>query len=115
MKKYPFYNNQKIKIVHSVSEGLSFDNSYCFDTILLSEVIEHITLFEELKILDSIRANCSPNCRFVVSTPLGYMPEGTHIRGFSRSDFIYNLNTFYGKPKNIYYTDIQQIAFGYLR
>lgn len=50
---------------------------------------------------------------FVVSTPIGFMPDPAHLRGFKKGDFIKHLEKYYGKVKDIHYTDGQQIAFGY--
>jgi hypothetical protein len=51
--------------------------------------------------------------RFVVSTPIGFMPDPNHCRGFPKRAFISHIKKYYGLIKGIYYGQAQQIAWGY--
>ena len=99
--------------VEDISE-LVFNNENVFDTVLLNEIIEHISLSKETTFLNNIKKNLRMGkSSFVVSTPIGFMPDPAHLRGFKKGDFIKHLEKYYGKVKDIHYTDGQQIAFGY--
>jgi len=116
MRKSNFYDENRIKIVQNDIAELSFDNNLTFDTVMLSEIIEHISLSKETSFLNNIRKNLNPsNSCFVISTPIGFMPDPTHLRGFSKNEFIKHIERYYGIIKDIHYTKIQQIAFGYFK
>ena len=97
-------------------------NETIFDTIVLSEVIEHVALDDELNFLKKIKKNIVRNqyandhtcgTKFVVSTPIGFMADPAHCRGFSKRAFIKHVNKYYGKIRGICYTGCQQIAWGH--
>jgi len=54
-----------------------------FDTVVLAEFIEHLTPRQELALLRALRRHLAPDARWVVTTPIGYMPDPDHKRGFS--------------------------------
>jgi len=54
-----------------------------FDTVVLAEFIEHITPRQELALVRALRRHLAPDARWVLTTPIGYMPDPDHKRGFS--------------------------------
>lgn len=116
MENSEFYDENRIKVIQSDIAELSFANDITLDTVMLSEIIEHIPLSKEVAFLNNIRGNLSlPGSCFIVSTPIGFMPDPTHLRGFSKGAFIKHIERHYGTIKDIHYTKIQQIAFGYFK
>ena len=113
MESYPFYDNRKIRLHLADIDRLHFAEDVCFDTIMLSEVVEHVSLYDEISFIENIRPNRSSDCCFIVSTPIGYMSEKYHLRGFSPCDFILHLETYYGTVKHIHFGKLQQVAYGY--
>ncbi len=51
--------------------------------------------------------------RFVVSTPINFMPDPTHLRGFTKTEFIEHLERYYGTVEEVKYNGIQQVAWGF--
>lgn len=52
--------------------------------------------------------------KFIVSTPIGFMPDPNHLRGFSECDLIKHIKKHYGIIDSIYYNNVQQVVCGYL-
>jgi 2-polyprenyl-3-methyl-5-hydroxy-6-metoxy-1,4-benzoquinol methylase len=67
-----------------------------FDTVVLAEFVEHITARQEVALLREIRPYLSPEARWVVTTPIGFMPDPDHRRGFSRPLFRVRSALLYG-------------------
>lgn len=93
------------------------------DTVTLCEIIEHISLKNELKMLENLRNHIRPfgmkrykitgGTRFVISTPIGFMPDPNHCRGFTKHEFIAHIEKYYGIIEEIHYNHCQQTACGY--
>jgi len=95
-------------------ENIKFDDKRKFDTVLICEVIEHIYPDEERKMLNSLRPYIDSKTAFIVSTPIGWMPDPYHVRGFSKRNFKRHLKKYYGTPKEIdLYSGYSQVAFGW--
>lgn len=124
LKSYHYENSEKIKCVCSPIADFTPDPGEKFDTVMLSEVIEHISLEVELEFLEKIRANLNKNIiikninygsSYVVSTPIGFMADPTHCRGFSREEFALHMEKYYGPIRGLCWTTCQQIAWGNFR
>ena len=98
------------------------------DTITLCEIIEHFPLCTELDMLQAMKKYIRPRTvkkgamwgeivtqgtKYVVSTPIGFMPDPHHCRGFSKKGFIAHLEKYYGTIDSIHYNGIQQTACGW--
>ena len=84
------------------------------DTVVLCEIIEHLPQQLENEILKSIRQYVrSQVTKWVVSTPIGFMLNPHHCRGFSKVEFIAHLKKHYGAIDSIHYTEIQQTGCGW--
>jgi 2-polyprenyl-3-methyl-5-hydroxy-6-metoxy-1,4-benzoquinol methylase len=93
------------------------------DTIVLCEFIEHMPQYLENEILKSIRKYIrtltienhvvQSGTKFVVGTPIGFMPDPNHCRGFSKKQFITHLEKHYGIIDSIHYNGIHQTACGW--
>ena len=113
------------KITTHCSTMGEFVSNQLFDSVMLCEIIEHINQHEEYTFLKNIQNNLikyeapyTPGysaTRWVVSTPIGFMPDPHHLRGFSKAQFIRHLERNYGVIKGISYNDCQQTAWGYFR
>ncbi len=54
-----------------------------FDTVVLSELIEHLRFPEEIELRDATRRYLKPTVRWVITTPIGFMRDPDHKRGFA--------------------------------
>lgn len=95
-------------------EKLSFNNIDKFDTVLICEVIEHIYPDEELEMLRRLQQYIDKTTSFIVSTPIGWMLDEFHARGFTKISFLKHIEKYYGSPLEISYTSgYSQSVFGY--
>lgn len=95
-------------------EDISFDDTRKFDTVLICEVIEHLYPDEERKMLDALRLYIDSKTAFIISTPIGWLSDPYHVRGFSKRKFKQHLKKYYGAPIEIDYSSgYSQIVFGY--
>ncbi len=67
-----------------------------YDTVVLSELIEHLIFSEEIALLQVIRPYLTPGAKWVLTTPIGFMPDPDHKRGFIKSWFITRSRLLYG-------------------
>jgi len=97
-------------------EHIQFNAQKKFDTVLICEVLEHIYPDEELKMLNAIRSYIDSTTRYVISTPIGWMPDPHHVRFFSKKRFKKHLKLLYGDPIEINYSsEHSQVAWGYFK
>ena len=96
------------------SGGLGLDTDSMFDTFVACEVLEHMYPDEERALLKSLRPHVSPKTAYVISVPIGWLPDPHHVRSFSRSAFLKHLAAYYGKPLKIDSSSgYSQVAWGY--
>ena len=108
------YNMPKVVPIQMRLENIHFKNIKKFDTVVICEVIEHIYPDEENKMLNTLRFYVDSKTIFIISTPIGWMDDFFHIRGFSKKRFKRHLRKYYGKPLEISYTSgYSQIAYGH--
>lgn len=81
---------------------------YKFDCVILSELIEHITTSAEISILENMLPNLNDKAEFIITTPIGFMNDPTHIRGFSKIACILHILLFYGDILKTQNNSIQQ-------
>jgi 2-polyprenyl-3-methyl-5-hydroxy-6-metoxy-1,4-benzoquinol methylase len=94
-------------------QSLNFEGCKKFDTVMLCEVLEHIYLDEEKKMLISLKPYIDKNTFYIISTPIYWMDDPYHVRGFSKSEFKKHLRRYYGEPQIIDYSvGYRQIAIG---
>ena len=67
-----------------------------FDTVVLAEIIEHLNFSQEIALLQAIRPYLAPTARFVITTPIGFMWDPDHKRGFSKSLLLARSRLLYG-------------------
>jgi len=95
-------------------ENIKFNDTIKFDTVVICEVIEHIYPAEEKRMLNALKPYIDSETAFIVSTPIGWMRDPHHTRGFSKSKFSKHLKSYYGDPVEIDYSSgYSQAAFGY--
>jgi glycosyltransferase involved in cell wall biosynthesis/2-polyprenyl-3-methyl-5-hydroxy-6-metoxy-1,4-benzoquinol methylase len=81
-----------------------------FDCVVIAELIEHLTLSQEQKIMSKLSAVMSPGATAIITTPIGFMSDPDHVRGFSPSQFREHLQQHYGKIIKTDSNGIQQFA-----
>lgn len=87
--------------------------SFKTDCLVLTEVIEHLTNEEELDLLSRLSHLLVKGCKFIISVPLGHFPDPTHVREFSKENFIDHIRKLYGDITKIDYSSgYSQIAYG---
>lgn len=87
-----------------------------YDTVMICEVLEHIYLDEEKKMLKTLRHHLAPDAIYVISTPIGFMPDPHHVRGFSKKQFYRHLRKHYGPVAEVNYASgYSQVAWGHFR
>jgi 2-polyprenyl-3-methyl-5-hydroxy-6-metoxy-1,4-benzoquinol methylase len=95
---------------------LRLEEGQRFDTVMLCEVLEHLYAGEERAMLKALRPHVDSETRFVVSTPIGFMPDPHHVRGFTKKKFRRHIAKRYGEPLEIdYASGYSQCAFGTFR
>lgn len=104
---------QKVTTLCAQADKLQLPSGSRFDTVVMTELIEHLYPDEEAALLKSIRPHLAPAARFIVSTPIGWMADRFHVRGFSKSAFSRHLARFYGKVEFVDYSSgYSQLAAG---
>ncbi len=81
-----------------------------YDCVVLSEVIEHLTLDQEATMLARLLPFLNPEAIFVITTPIGFMPDPDHVRGFSPAEFNGHIDGRYGRLLTLADNGIQQFA-----
>lgn len=105
----PKVDPRKMKV-----EALEFKEDERFDSVIICELIEHLYPDEETKMLSAVRPYLAPNARWIVSTPVGFLPDPHHVRGFEKDEFRNHLNRCYGPVSEIdYASGYSQVAWGY--
>lgn len=94
-------------------QRLNFERRQKFDTVMLCDILEHIYPDEEKSMLISLKTYIDENTYYIISTPIYWMDDPYHVRGFSKSEFKKHLRRYYGKPSTIDYSvGYRQIAVG---
>jgi 2-polyprenyl-3-methyl-5-hydroxy-6-metoxy-1,4-benzoquinol methylase len=110
------YGIPKVYAVPMNTNNIEFPQGTSFDTIVLCEVLEHLYPDEEAQMLSALRPYIHPKTTFVVSTPIGWMADPFHVRGFTQEEFTAHLKKYYGTPLEVNLgSGYSQSAFGYLR
>lgn len=87
-----------------------------FDTLVMCELIEHMYPDEEFAMLNELRPLAAEGARFVVSTPIGWLEDPFHVRGFSRARFRRHLQRHYGEVEGVdEASGYAQVAWGRFR
>lgn len=108
------YNLPKVTALQMPLENIKFEDKRKFNTVVICEVIEHIYPDEEKKMLNTLRPYIDSETAFLVSTPIGWMPDPYHLRGFSKREFKRHLKKYYGDSIEIDLSSgYSQVAFGY--
>lgn len=97
-------------------EAIRLEPGLRVDTVLCCELIEHLYADEEKAMLRAIRPHVSGETRYVVSTPIGFLPDPHHVRGFDKKPFRRHLERHYGPVEEIDYgSGYSQSGFGRFR
>jgi 2-polyprenyl-3-methyl-5-hydroxy-6-metoxy-1,4-benzoquinol methylase len=67
-----------------------------FDTVVLGEFIEHIGFDDEMDLLKALHPHLAPDAVWVITTPIGFMEDPDHTRGFGRLLFRVRSRLLYG-------------------
>jgi 2-polyprenyl-3-methyl-5-hydroxy-6-metoxy-1,4-benzoquinol methylase len=67
-----------------------------FDTVVLGEFIEHIGFDDEMALRNALRPHLAPDAVWVITTPIGFMEDPDHQRGFGRRLFRVRSRLLYG-------------------
>ncbi|MCC6572363.1 MAG: class I SAM-dependent methyltransferase [Planctomycetes bacterium] len=103
----------KVRPLHMQADNLRLPPGH-FDTVMLCEVIEHLYADEELRLISSIRPHLAPNARYVVSCPVGWMEDATHVRAFGKRCFRRHLERYYGPVQKVDFSSgYSQVATGW--
>ena len=113
MKKYKISKTTPLRMN---LEDIMFPEGTKFDTIVICEVIEHLYPDEERLMLEKIKQYIDENTIYIISTPIGWLPDKYHIRGFSKKEFEKHLKKYYGNSSVIHRINgYSQIAYGKFR
>lgn len=108
------YNLPKVNALQMPLENIKIDDTKKFNTVVICEIIEHIYPDEEKKMINALRPYIDSKTVFIVSTPVGWLSDPYHIRGFSEKEFKKHIKRYYGNPiKFDLSSQYSQIAFGY--
>lgn len=107
-------NLPKVRVLKASAENLRLSPDELFDTVMLCEVIEHLYPDEELLLLERLRPHLAANARYVVSTPIGWLEDPTHVRAFSKRGLRRHLARYYGPVASVDYSaGYSQAAWGW--
>jgi len=81
-----------------------------FDCVVLSEVIEHISSKEEIALNKTINKLVAFPVTWVLTTPINYMSDPDHVRGFRTWHFKLRSKLLYGKITSYSHNTIQQFV-----
>lgn len=110
------YNIPRTQALVMPLEALQFPDGTHFDTVMLCEILEHLYPDEEKRMLKGLRGYVDGRTRYVVSTPIGWLADPHHVRGFSKEQFRRHLARRYGPPIEIdYASGYSQSGFGLFR
>jgi 2-polyprenyl-3-methyl-5-hydroxy-6-metoxy-1,4-benzoquinol methylase len=110
------YNLPKVQPVHMNLEELKFPCGTLFDTVVLCEVMEHLYPDEERLMRFSLKPYLHAKTCFIISTPIGWLSDPFHTRGFSQKEFVRHVKKYYGKPLELNFeSHYSQSAFGYFK
>ena len=110
------YKIPKVTSFRMGAEELDFPKGTLFDTVVLCEILEHLYPDEEMRMLGSIKQHIHPKTSFIISTPIGWLSDPYHTRGFSKQELIKHVQKHYGKPIEIdYASGYSQSIFGYFK
>jgi glycosyltransferase involved in cell wall biosynthesis/Flp pilus assembly protein TadD/2-polyprenyl-3-methyl-5-hydroxy-6-metoxy-1,4-benzoquinol methylase len=102
------YGFPKVKAVCADLRTYSFNDR--FDCVVMGELIEHLTLEEEQAMVTRLRSITRPGASFIITTPIGFMPDPDHVRGFSQEEFGLHVQRLYGSVVTRGDNGIQQFA-----
>lgn len=106
----------KVEAICAPADGLKLDSLQPFDCVFLCEFIEHLYPDEELALLATVRKHLAPGARFVVSVPVGWLDDPSHVRAFSRRKFERHLRRHYGCIEGVDRSaGYSQVAWGSFR
>ncbi len=115
IRKLKSYKFSKVIPKRMRLECLEFELGTEFDTVVISEVIEHIYPDEEKKLLAKLEKYTHRETAFLISAPIGWLNDPFHVRGFSKKRFRDHLTKHYGDAREIDYSSgYSQIAYGIL-
>lgn len=100
-----------LKKVDAVCEDiLKYNIKGKFDCVVLAEIIEHLTVEQELVLVGRLHSYLNPGSSFIITTPVGFMPDPDHVRGLSRTEFLKHLEQYYGEVIKVEDNGVQQFA-----
>ncbi|MEK7376678.1 MAG: class I SAM-dependent methyltransferase [Candidatus Margulisiibacteriota bacterium] len=68
-----------------------------FGCVVMAELIEHLSAADEMSIIKNIYKNINDGeTVFIITTPVGYMPDPSHVRGFSKEMCAKHIFLHYG-------------------
>lgn len=110
LRKYDF---PKVIPVLSSVDSMQFSKNISFDFVVMCELLEHLYEDEEMKMLNNIRRNLKENSKFIISTPIGWLDDPHHVRGFSKAGLMKHVEKYYGNITKIDYTSgYSQVVIG---
>lgn len=110
------HNLPKVTPLKMSVESLVFEPEIIFDTVMICEVMEHIYPDEEKRMRNTLRKVVNSKTRYVISVPIGWLPDQYHVRSYSKKGFIRHLRKFYGEPVEVDYSSgYSQVAWGYFK
>jgi 2-polyprenyl-3-methyl-5-hydroxy-6-metoxy-1,4-benzoquinol methylase len=113
IEKLETYSLPKVTAFVMHCEDLRFEANLKFDTVIICELLEHLYPDEERNMLQSLRSYTRCGSSYIISTPIGWLNDKFHVRGFSQESFIKHLKKYYGVPVNIDYSSgYSQVAYG---
>ncbi len=116
IEKLRDYNLPNVTPCKMSFDSIKFDSAIIFDTIMICEVLEHLYIDEEVKMLHALFNYINSETRYVISVPIGWLPDKYHVRGFSKEGLKKHLRKFYGEPIEVDYSSgYSQVAWGYFR
>lgn len=95
------YKIPKVETLVMGAEKINFLQGVLFDTVVLCEVLEHLYPDEEMQMLASLKRYLHSKTFFIISTPIGWLPDSCHSRGFSQKEIIKHVKKYYGEIKEI--------------
>jgi 2-polyprenyl-3-methyl-5-hydroxy-6-metoxy-1,4-benzoquinol methylase len=103
----------KVETLCALADKLQLPAGRKFDTVIMTEILEHLYADEERALLVAILPHVAPGARYIVSTPIGWMHDAYHVRGFSKRQFRKHLGRDYGEIELVdFASGYSQLAVG---
>jgi SAM-dependent methyltransferase len=106
-----FYSPKVTAVCDDVTSAAIVEERATYDTVVLSEIIEHLSFDQEVGVIRAARKHLRKGGRWLITTPINFMPDPDHVKGFMRWYFRLRVRLLYGSIVELGENTDQQFAW----